>query len=145
MRATARTRFVSRSGRIVLEPDDWNLAYSVAVFKRPLPENHTATWRAVLRGLDKAQPQPTSPGVEDCITVAQGLPPGQHVLELRGVDSLKDVQAARFSPRQALPNNSMKLIERGWVLLGGNLETVVSDGVEFGTWSWRKALTAVWV
>lgn len=89
-------RFVSRSGRVVLEPDDWNIAYSVAVFKRPLPEAYAGTWRAVLRGLDTAEPQPTSPGVEDCITVAQGLPPGRHVLEVRGVDPADEVQAARF-------------------------------------------------
>ena len=50
-------RFVSRSGRVVIEPEDWNLAYSVGVFKRPLPENHIATWRAVLRGPTMLRPQ----------------------------------------------------------------------------------------
>lgn len=94
-------RFVSRSGRVVLEPDDWNIAYSVAVFKRPLPEAYTGTWRAVLQGFDEPRPQSTSAGVEDCLTVAQGLRPGRHVLELRGEGLAEAVQKVRFySPRE---------------------------------------------
>ena len=89
-------RFVSHSGRVVIEPDDWNLAYCVAVFKHALPENHTVTWRAALRGLDTAEPQSTAPGVEACVTVVEGLPTGHHVLELRGADLAEDLQAARF-------------------------------------------------
>jgi hypothetical protein len=89
-------RFVSKSGRVVIEPDDWNVAYGVTVFKRPLPENYTATWRAILRGADTATPPATSPGAEACVTVAQGLSAGRHVLELRGARLAKLVQAARF-------------------------------------------------
>ncbi|HLH52567.1 MAG TPA: SGNH/GDSL hydrolase family protein [Verrucomicrobiae bacterium] len=89
-------RFVSRSGRVVIEPDDWNLAYSVAVFKHALPENHTASWRALLHGADAISPEPAPPGVEACVTVAQGLPLGHHVLELIGTDVPGQVQAASF-------------------------------------------------
>lgn len=89
-------RFVSKSGRVVIEPDDWNVAYSVAVFKRSLPENHTATWRAILRGADTATPPAASPGTEACVTVAEGLSPGRHVIELRGADLAGQIQAARF-------------------------------------------------
>ena len=89
-------RFVSRSGRVVIEPDDWNIAYSVKVFKRPLPEPFTATWRAILGGADSASPTPGPAGVEDCATVAQGLPLGRHTLELRGPDLSEQVLAARF-------------------------------------------------
>jgi hypothetical protein len=89
-------RFVSRSGRIVIEPEDWNIAYGVGVFKRPLPANHTATWRAILRGTDQATPPPATPGTEACVTVAQGLSPGSHVLELRGAGLVKQVRAVRF-------------------------------------------------
>jgi hypothetical protein len=88
--------FVSKSGRVVIEPDDWNLAYSVAVFKRPLPENHTATWRAILRGADTAKPPAASPGTEACVTLGQGLLPGRHVLELRGEGLAEQIQAIRF-------------------------------------------------
>jgi hypothetical protein len=89
-------RFVSRSGRVVVEPADWNVAYSVAVFKRPVPENYTATWRATLRGADTVEPPAATPGTEACVTVAQGLPPGRHVLELRGAYLAEQIQAARF-------------------------------------------------
>jgi hypothetical protein len=77
-------RFVSRSGRVVIEPDDWNVAYSVAVFKRPLPAGHVAKWKSVLRGADVVRAPEVGPGVEAVVTVAQGLAPGKHVLELRG-------------------------------------------------------------
>jgi len=97
-------RFVSSSGRIVLDPDDWNVAYSVSVFKRRLPDGHNATWRAVLRGVDSAVPQPTRFGVEDCVTVAEGLTPGHHVLELRGTDLAKEVLAARFYSPERVRN-----------------------------------------
>ncbi len=89
-------QFVSSSRRIVIEPGDWNIAYSVAVFKRSLPETHTATWRAVLRGADTVVPGATAPGVEDCITVAQGLPLGHHVFEVRGAGLAQALLAARF-------------------------------------------------
>jgi hypothetical protein len=89
-------RFVSRSGRVVIEPADWNLAYSVAVFKRPVPENYTATWRAILRGADVAGPPAAISGEEARVTVAQGLPPGRHSLEIRGGHLADQIQAARF-------------------------------------------------
>ncbi len=89
-------RFVSRSGRIVIEPQDWNVAYSVSVFKRLLPPNHTATWNAVLRGTDKAAPPSVPAGAEACLTIAHGLSPGRHVLELRGSGLAEQVRAVRF-------------------------------------------------
>ncbi len=102
---TSTNRFVSKSGRIVIEPDDWNLAYCIGVFKRPLPENHLATWRAVLRGADAASPPAPAPGTEGCVTLAQGLAPGKHVLELRGPKLADQVRAVRFycPPTQPAP------------------------------------------
>jgi len=89
-------RFVSKSGRVVLEPDDWNLAYCVQVFKRPLPENHTVTWQAVLHGTDTAMPSAAATNTEACLTIAQGLTAGSHVLELRGEGLAESIQAVRF-------------------------------------------------
>jgi len=89
-------RFVSRSGRVVVEPADWNVAYCVAVFKRPVPENYIATWQATLRGADTVEPPAAAPATEACVTVAQGLPPGRHWLELRGAYLAEQIQAARF-------------------------------------------------
>jgi len=100
-------RFVSKSGRIVIEPEDWNLPYSVGVFKRPLPENYTATWRAVLRGTDNAGPPDAAPGTEACVTVVQGLSPGPHVLELRGSSLAEQLRDVRFyhPPNEAAPGS----------------------------------------
>jgi hypothetical protein len=95
-------RFVSKSGRVVIEPEDWNLTYCVKVFDRPLPENHIATWRAVLRGVDRAEGPELAPNTEQCLTVARGLLPGHHVLELRGARLAEQIVSARFCcPRGA--------------------------------------------
>jgi hypothetical protein len=90
------SRFVSKSGRVVIEPDDWNLGYCVSVFKRPVPESHRATWKSVFRGVDVATAPAGDGAVERSVTLAQGLLPGRHILELRG-SALKDsIQAVRF-------------------------------------------------
>jgi hypothetical protein len=89
-------RFVSKSGRVEIEPEDWNLAYCVSVFKRPLPENHTATWQAVLRGADNPAAPSAMPGTEAGVIIAQGLSPGSHVLEVRGENLEEQIRAARF-------------------------------------------------
>ena len=100
-------RFVSHSGRVVLEPEDWNLAYCMAVFHRDLPDGHVAHWQAVFRGADSVVSPATLPGLESCVTVAQTLAPGKHTLELRGENLDQLLQAARFySPPGNHPANS---------------------------------------
>ncbi len=95
-------RFVPNSGRVVIEPEDWNVAYCVKVFNRSVPENHTATWQAVLRGVDKAAAPRVLPNTERYLTVAQGLAPANHVLELRGARLAEQIESARFyCPRGA--------------------------------------------
>jgi hypothetical protein len=99
--------FVSKSGRVVIEPDDWNLAYCVQVFKRPLPDKHTATWHTVFRGADTAVPPAAPPGAERSVTLAQGLAVGRHVLELRGGGLAEQVHAIRFyDPRGGAETSS---------------------------------------
>jgi hypothetical protein len=73
-------RFASKSGRVVIEPDDWNLGYCLKVFKRPLPMPFEVKWKSVLLGRDEF----ASPGEGGAVTVAQGLPNGRHRLELTG-------------------------------------------------------------
>lgn len=89
-------RFVSGSGRVVIGPDDWNLAYGRKVFGRPLPAGFAVTWRAAPQFTDSF----TSPGVEDpavetTVTLAQGLPNGRHTLELRAVTPPATLAALR--------------------------------------------------
>jgi hypothetical protein len=93
---SSTNRFTSKSGRVVIAPEDWNLAYCVSVFHRLLPEGHTVSWQALLHGVDTAEPPETRPGVESCLTVAQGLPLGKHTLELRGDHLGEFIQAVRF-------------------------------------------------
>ena len=88
--------FVSNSGRVVIEPEDWNLHYCVTVFNRVLPENYTATWRAVLRGKDRVEAPELPPKTERCLTVARGLLSDHHVLELHGPHLGDQIQSARF-------------------------------------------------
>ena len=98
-------RFVSRSGRVVIEPDDWNLAYCVAVFKRALPEGQVVTWRAVLQGADDPKAPITPPGVGVWATVANGLGAGPHTLEIRGDVPGNSVLAVRaYTPPGTSPH-----------------------------------------
>ncbi|MFT3927516.1 MAG: hypothetical protein QM778_33595 [Myxococcales bacterium] len=78
--------FVSRSGRIILEPDNWGVAYAMGLAgTSKVPDRFTIQWDVVPRGVDRF-PAPVAgrPGVEPSVTLAQGLPPGRHTLRLRG-------------------------------------------------------------
>lgn len=88
-------KFVSKSGRVTIEPGDWNLKFCLDVFKRPLPEGHVATWHSVLRGMDLAQCPKAADSVESTVTLAQGLASGKHVVELTGARLQETVQAIR--------------------------------------------------
>ena len=79
-------RFVSRSGRVVIEPTDWNLAYCVKVFQRPVAPGTQVHWTVESRGVDRidGRAATAAPGIEDVVTLAQGLAPGQHTVRLDG-------------------------------------------------------------
>ena len=75
--------FVSNSGRVAIEPDDWNLAYCKAVFKSAIPADLKATWTVVPHFADEpTMPAAGDPSVEALVTVAQGLSNGLHHLVL---------------------------------------------------------------
>jgi len=75
--------FVSNSGRVVIEPEDWNLAYCKAVFKSPIPADLKATWTVVPHFVDEPVfAAIADPGVEPFVTAAQGLSNGPHRLVL---------------------------------------------------------------
>lgn len=67
---SSTNQFVSKSGRVVIATNDWNLAYCVSVFHRQLPEGYLATWQVRRHGVDTAEPPVTPPGVEASTTVA---------------------------------------------------------------------------
>ncbi len=75
--------FVSNSGRVAIEPEDWNLAYCKAVFKTPSAPDLRATWSVVPHFIDEPVFPPVSDNaIETVLTVAQGLPNGPHRLTL---------------------------------------------------------------
>ncbi len=77
------TPFVSKSGRVAIEPEDWNLAYCKAVFKSAIPEDLKATWTVVPHFLDSVKfAIGTNPTVESSVTIAQGLSNGPHKVVL---------------------------------------------------------------
>lgn len=80
-------RFVSKSGRIVLEPDAWNVDYALGVLAglKQVPPQFTVRWSVTPFFVDDF----VSSGVNDSstettVTLAQGLPNTKHVLEISG-------------------------------------------------------------
>jgi hypothetical protein len=104
---SSTNRFASKSGRVVITPEEWNLAYCVSVFHRQLPEGYSVNWQALLHGVDTAEPPGVPQGVEASLTLAQSLSPGNHTLELRGERLGALVQAVRiYSPDAHHPEGS---------------------------------------
>ena len=79
---SSRERFVSLSGRVVIEPGDWNLEYGHKVIKSELPQPFRISWHASCLGADMLPAAPQSPNPLAPITVVQGLSQGKHILEL---------------------------------------------------------------
>jgi hypothetical protein len=72
---SAKKKFVSKSGRIVIEPDDWNLQHCRKTFGRKLDDGFRITWRSVPRW--STRPGPSG-------TLFHGLNNGKHTLVLSG-------------------------------------------------------------
>ncbi len=76
-------RFVSKSGRVVLDPGDFHVAHPLSYHADPNVRAVTLKWNVVPLFADSAAVPPArGPGLEAAVTVAQGLRPGLHVLEL---------------------------------------------------------------
>jgi hypothetical protein len=89
-------RFVSASGRIVLETNDWNASYALSLAGiTPVPETFTVKWKAEPRFVDEfVSPGVANPAIETTVTLAQGLPNTRHTLEISGSD-LTPIAAVR--------------------------------------------------
>lgn len=89
--------FVSPSGRVVIEPDDWMVARSREYTNVPLPDGFEITWRTYLMGADTyLAPEIADPAVEQVTTLAQGLVNGPHTLTLTaGADGPPPLAAIR--------------------------------------------------
>jgi hypothetical protein len=68
---TSAERFVSTSGRIVIEPGDWNLEYCLQVFKRPIHSGFKIEWQVTPQFVDEIVfPSVTDPTTETTVTLA---------------------------------------------------------------------------
>jgi hypothetical protein len=88
-------RFVSTSGRVVIEPGDWWVK-NIHQMGKKLPVGFEIKWKAVPLYTDTY----TAPKVEDesreaAVTVAQGLPNGKHMLEIVGSASIRAIRIYR--------------------------------------------------
>jgi hypothetical protein len=74
---SAAERFVSKSGRIVIEPADWDLKYVMGLSKRQMSPEFCLRWRVVPNFVDEFTAAPV-------VTVAEGLANTKHALEITG-------------------------------------------------------------
>jgi hypothetical protein len=79
-------KFVSNSGRVVVEPGHWQVDYALALAGvKPVPDAFTVRWKVVSHAADSfAAPDARDPAGGTAVTLARGLPPGKHVLEIVG-------------------------------------------------------------
>ncbi len=93
-------QFVSKSGRVVIAPEDWNVAYSLSLAGiKPVPEAFVAQWSVVPRFVDEfTPPSPKEPGIEATVTVADGLPNTKHTLEITGANASGIAQIRVYRP-----------------------------------------------
>jgi len=76
-------RFVSKSGRVVIDNDVWMIQRALEYKKIPLPEGYEVTWETKPLFVDTYQaPEATDPSREYAVTLAQGLSNGPHTVEL---------------------------------------------------------------
>jgi len=82
-------RFVSRSGRVVIAPEDWNVAYALMLGGiQPAPELFEVKWKVEPHFVDEFRsPAGQDAATEATVTLAQGLPNTRHTLEITGSDA----------------------------------------------------------
>jgi len=80
-------KFVSNSGRVVIEPNDWHIERTCKQAQKPVPENFEITWRVVSMFVDRYHaPSVADPTREYSTTLIQGIANTGHTLELVAED-----------------------------------------------------------
>ncbi len=75
--------FVSNSGRIIIEPEDFTFAGVMKYRKKPYPVGYEITWRVIPMFVDVWKPKRIKkPAVEKQYTLVQGLTNQKHTLEI---------------------------------------------------------------
>lgn len=79
----ASKRFVSDSGRVVIEPGDWRIMWALQYSKKPIPEGYAITWETKPLFVDTYQaPATPDSSREYSTTLAQGLSNSPHTVEI---------------------------------------------------------------
>lgn len=81
-------RFVSESGRVVIETNDWNVPYALGLAGiKPIPEKFEVRWNVEPRFVDEIAPTAIDdPATESVVTLAHGLLNTRHTLEILSND-----------------------------------------------------------
>ena len=79
-------RFMSGSGRVVIEAADWDVEYALALPGiKPVPNEFTVNWKVVPHFADNfVATNAKDTSVESVVTLAQGLKAGAHTLQISG-------------------------------------------------------------
>ncbi len=82
-------RFVSKSGRIVIETNAWNVAYAMSLARvNPVPDQFEVKWRVEPHLVDEfVSPSVADAATETVVTLASGLANTKHTLEISGSDA----------------------------------------------------------
>lgn len=91
--------FISKSGRVVIDPADWNISYGMKVNpnggKKLLDGSFKFTWKVLPMFKNSFSPEaPAAKNLEASTTIAQGLSNGKHRLILKG-SGINTIKAIR--------------------------------------------------
>lgn len=104
---TAREKFVSDSGRIVIEPEDWVFAFDRRVSEKPTPDGYQVTWAVRPLFADTyTNPVVYDASVETETILAQGLVNGPHTLQITATAARPDIRSIRVSRPTISPHVS---------------------------------------
>lgn len=82
-RGVSTERFVSDSGRVVIEPDDWVFAFDRRVSKKPMPDEVTVGWRTEPLFVNTVRPRKVEEAAREYpATLAKLLENREHTLTL---------------------------------------------------------------
>ncbi len=86
-RGDHKKRFVSDSGRVIIEPGMWMVNWSLNYRKKTLPKDYKVTWETKPLFVDTWKgPEKFDPARESVTTLAKGLKNAEHTVTLKPTD-----------------------------------------------------------
>ncbi len=90
---SAKEKFISNSGRVLIEAEDWVFEYCRSVSKKRTPDGFTVRWEVKPLFVDVYQPpEVKDPSREYSVALAQGLENGRHTVRLVGRAAIKAIR-----------------------------------------------------